>query len=88
MMCKSKQAKFKFRLGLEQGTNLRAGDKLRDRLRWRGDFERRDLLIERLLERLLDLDRESDLRFLRALSRSSFSFSSFSKAARGSSITL
>lgn len=61
---------------------LRGGDPLRDRLRCRGDLDRRVLDRERLL------DREIDLRFFRALSRSSFSFKSFSKAAKGSSITL
>ena len=61
---------------------LRPGDMLRDLLLCRGDLDRRDLERERVLER------DSDLRFLRALSRSSFSFNSFSKAANGSSMTL
>lgn len=67
---------------MEKSTCLRSGDALRDLLRGRGDLDRRVLDRERLLER------EMDLRFFRALSRSSFSFNSFSKAAKGSSITL
>ena len=69
-----------YRLKKLEHTNLR-GEPLRDRLRPR-DFDR----LERERERLLE--RDKDLRFFLARSRSSFSFNSFSKAARGSSITL
>ena len=58
------------------------GEPLRERLLCLGDLERRVLDLER------DLEREMDLLFFLALSRSSFSLSNFSNAAKGSSITL